>query len=133
MTGVGELADQFFAAITRGDTGLLQALYLPDAIVWHNYDDTEQTAEQSLRLLAWLHRTAGPLQYTDVRRIVLADGFVQQHVVVLGGRCAGLRMPAMLRVFCDRDRIRRIEEYVDPTPLNARLAETARRPAGGRA
>lgn len=120
---IAALADRLFAAIGAGDADGLRALYHEDAAVWHNYDDTEQTREQSLRLLGWLGREAGPLRYVDVRRIVLDDGFVQQHVVELGGPYAGIRMPAMLRVFCGDNTIDRIEEYVDPTPLNTRLAE----------
>ncbi|WP_328445714.1 nuclear transport factor 2 family protein [Streptomyces sp. NBC_00386] len=120
--GVSALADRFFAAVSRGDLAELDALYSPDVAVWHNYDDVEQTREESLRLLSWLAAKAGPLRYANVRRTVLDDGFVQQHVVELGGRCEGIRMPAMLRVFCDDRHIRRIEEYVDPGPLNARLA-----------
>jgi hypothetical protein len=123
--GVSALADRFFAAVSRGDLAELEALYSPDVTVWHNYDDVDQTREESLRLLSWLAAKAGPLRYVDVRRTVLDDGFVQQHVVELGGRCEGIRMPAMLRVFCDDRHIRRIEEYVDPGPLNARLAASA--------
>ncbi len=123
--GVAALADRFFAAVARGDRAELEALYSSDVAVWHNYDEVEQTREESLRLLAWLSRRAGPLRYVEVRRLLLDDGFVQQHVVELGGECAGLRMPAMLRVHCDEHRIHRIEEYVDPGPLNARLATRA--------
>ncbi len=127
MSGIVQTADRFFDAVSRGDTAVLASLYSPDAVIWHNYDDIEQTREQSMRLLSWLDRKAGPLRYVDVRRILLDDGFVQQHVVELGGGCAGLRMPAMLRVFCDDRHIHRIEEYVDPGPLNERLAATASR------
>ncbi len=67
MSGVGELADRFFAAISRGDLAEVGALYAPDAVVWHNYDDVEQTREQSVRLLGWLTRRAAPLRYTEVR------------------------------------------------------------------
>lgn len=121
-SGVTELADRFFTAVHEGDLPTLDALYSPDAAVWHNYDDLAMSREESLRQLAWLSRKAGPMRYTHIRRTVLEDGFVQQHVVELGGLAEGLRMPAMLRVFCDDRQIHRIEEYVDPGPLNARLA-----------
>lgn len=124
MSGISELADRFLDAVSHGDIATLEDLYSADVAVWHNYDDVEQTREQSLRLLGWLARKAGPLRYVEIRRILLPDGFVQQHVVELSGRCDGLRMPAMLRVFCDDRHIHRIEEYVDPGPLNARLAAT---------
>ncbi|MEV0012092.1 nuclear transport factor 2 family protein [Streptomyces sp. NPDC047973] len=121
-TGIEAIADRFFDAVSRGDVATLADLYSAEVAVWHNYDDAEQTREESLRLLGRLHRKVGPMRYEQVRRTVLDDGFVQQHVVELAGMAAGLRMPAMLRVHCDGRHIHRIEEYVDPGPLNARLA-----------
>lgn len=120
-TAIEALAGRFFAAVTDGDTAALERIYRADVAVWRNYDDAEQTREESLRTLGWLARKAGPLRYTEIRRTVLDDGFIQQHIVELGGACAGIRMPAMLRVWCDGESVRRIEEYVDPTPLNAAL------------
>ncbi|MFE7223262.1 nuclear transport factor 2 family protein [Nocardioides sp. NPDC057577] len=122
---VEAVVDRFFAAVEAGDTTSLTEIYSPDAGVWHNYDDVTQTREESLRTLGYLHHVAGPMRYTEVRRELLPDGVVQQHVVELSGRAAGLRMPAMLRIVVDGDHVVRIEEYVDPTPLNARLTQTA--------
>jgi len=123
MNSVEALVDGFFAAVTAGDREALERIYSPDAAIWHNYDDVEQSREESLRLLAYLHRKVGPLRYEGVRRVVLEDGVIQQHVVVLGGVGAGLRMPTMIRIFCAGDHVTRIEEYVDPGPLNQRLSE----------
>ena len=51
--------------------------------------------------------------YDDVRRVILDDGFVQQHV--LRGTCAAgaLEVPAMLRVWVADGRITRLDEYLD--------------------
>ncbi|MFJ9387368.1 nuclear transport factor 2 family protein [Nocardioides sp. NPDC101246] len=119
------VVDRFFTAVEAGDTATLTEIYSPDAGIWHNYDDVTQTREESLRTLGYLHHVAGPMRYTEVRREVVADGVVQQHVVVLSGRAEGLRMPAMLRIVVDGDRVRRIEEYVDPAPLNQRLTQSS--------
>ncbi|QKT13853.1 DUF4440 domain-containing protein [Rhodococcus sp. W8901] len=119
---MGDVADKFFAAVTAADVATLETLYSPDVVVWHNYDDIEQTRDESIRTLSWLARKAGPLEYVQIRRLLLDDGFVQQHVVELNGVAQGLRMPAMLRVYCDDKHIHRIDEYVDPGPLNVRLA-----------
>lgn len=124
---IDRLVDEFFSAVSAGDLVTLERLYSPEVEVWHNYDDVAQTRSESLRLLAYLHRAAGPLRYRDVRRQTLPDGVVQQHVVELDGVAAGLRMPAMLRIYCDRGQITRIEEYVDPGPLNQRLSTTVRK------
>jgi ketosteroid isomerase-like protein len=123
---VWQLADRLFDAISGSDLAAVEALFSPDVVIWHNYDDAGQSREQNLRLLRALTRRAGPFRYTRVRRALLADGFVQQHVVEFGGECAGIRVPAMLRVFCDGRQIHRIEEYVDPSPLNERLGAARR-------
>lgn len=119
MSPTGALADRFFAAITACDARALERLYAPDVEVWHNYDDAVQDRDESLATLAWLSRRVGPLRYRDIRRVEIDGGFVQQHVVVCEG--LDLDMPAMLRVWCADDVITRIDEYVDPGPLNARL------------
>ncbi len=122
MSAIAAIADKFFEAINNGDLAVLDELYSPDVSVWHNYDEINQNREESKRTLSWLTKKAGPLRYVDIRRVVLDDGFIQQHVVELGGIAEGMRMPAMLRVYCDANQIHRIEEYVDPGPLNAKLS-----------
>ena len=122
MNAIAAIADKFFEAVNNGDLAVLDELYSQDVSVWHNYDELNQNREESMRTLSWLNKKAGPLRYVDIRRVLLEDGFIQQHVVELGGIAEGLRMPAMLRVYCDERQIHRIEEYVDPGPLNARLA-----------
>lgn len=124
---VEAVVDRFFTAVEAGDTAALNEIYAADAGIWHNYDDVTQTREESLQTLGYLHHVAGPMRYTEVRRELVADGVVQQHVVVLSGRAEGLRMPAMLRIVVDGDHVRRIEEYVDPAPLNERLTHDTRR------
>ena len=122
MNAIAAIADNFFEAVNNGDLAVLDELYSQDVSVWHNYDELNQNREESMRTLSWLNKKAGPLRYVDIRRVLLEDGFIQQHVVELGGIGEGLRMPAMLRVYCDERQIHRIEEYVDPGQLNARLA-----------
>jgi ketosteroid isomerase-like protein len=111
---LASLADRFFAAIEAGDVATLRALYHPDAVVWHNVDQVDQPVEENLRVLGWLHQTVAGLRYTEVRRALLPDGFVQQHV--LRGTAPGgeLVVPAMLRFTVDTGgRVTRVEEYLD--------------------
>jgi ketosteroid isomerase-like protein len=113
-SGLESLADRFFAAIEAGDVATLRTLYHPDAAVWHNSDQVDQPVEENLRVLGWLRRTVPDLRYTEVRRTLLPDGFVQQHV--LRGTATGgeLAVPAMLRFTVGEDgRVTRIEEYLD--------------------
>ncbi|WP_063006818.1 nuclear transport factor 2 family protein [Nocardia kruczakiae] len=109
-----ELADRFFAAVSAGDTAALTALYAPEARIWHNDTNIEETVADNLRVLRWLSRTVENLRYEDIRRYVLPDGFAQQHVV--RGHLPGhgeLEVPASLFVRVRDGHITRIDEYVD--------------------
>lgn len=109
-----ELADRFFAAVSAGDTATLTTLYAPDARIWHNDENAEETVAENLRVLRWLSRTVQDLRYEDIRRYDLADGFAQQHV--LRGHLPGhgdLEVPASLFVRVRDGLIARIDEYVD--------------------
>ncbi|GAB2631177.1 nuclear transport factor 2 family protein [Prescottella soli] len=117
---MNDLADRFFAAVCGGDEGALTELYSPDARIWHNDDGQEQTVTENLRTLRWLSRTLEDFRYEDIRRHLLPDGFVQQHVV--RGTLAGhgpLEVPAALFVHVVDGRICRIDEYVDSAATRA--------------
>lgn len=117
---MNELADRFFAAVGAGDTATLTELYAPDAKIWHNDDNAEQTVAENLRVLRWLSRTVENLRYEEIRRYPLADGFAQQHV--LRGSLPGhgaLEVPAALFVRVIAGRIARIDEYVDSAATGA--------------
>ncbi|MEN0134005.1 MAG: nuclear transport factor 2 family protein [Rhodococcus sp. (in: high G+C Gram-positive bacteria)] len=111
---MNDLADRFFAAVSRGDEATLTELYAPDALIWHNDDGQEQTVTENLRVLRWLSRTLEDLRYEDIRRHELPHGFAQQHVLraTLPGH-GPLEVPACLFVRVDDGRIARIDEYVD--------------------
>ena len=111
---IDALADRFFAAISAGDVEAVRSCYDPSVAVWHNYEPGEQALDANLAVLGWLGRHVTDLRYDDIRRIVLDDGFVQQHVL-RGTADWGLaiEVPAMLRVFVADGRIHRIEEYLD--------------------
>ena len=111
---IDALANRFFEAIMAGDVDTVRRCYAADAVVWHNYDKVDQPRADNLRVLAWLCQHVDGLRYEEIRRIVLPDGFVQQHV--LRGTTAGgaaLEVPAMMRVFVGGDGITRLEEYLD--------------------
>lgn len=118
-----DLADRFFAAVSAGDIVTLTELYDPDARIWHNDDNREQTVEQNLSALRWLSGTLDDLRYEDIRRYPLPDGFAQQHVLraTLPGHGA-LEVAASLFVRVRDGRITRIDEYLDSAataPLRA--------------
>lgn len=125
-----QIADAFFAAVTRGDTQALIRLYAPEARVWHNDDGREQTVAENLRVLRWLARTLDAMRYEDVRRQLLPNGFAQMHVLraTLPG-FGPIEAPATLIVRIGQHRITRIDEYTDPADtaaLRARADEHRR-------
>ncbi len=120
--------DRLIAAIAAGDTDGAAAAYHPDARIWHNYDQIEQTVEQNLRTLHWLIGRMPERRYEDIVRRPVDGGIVQQHVL-RGATSSGdpVEMAACLFLFVDDDgKITRIEEYVD-TGQSAALTSTAQR------
>ena len=117
---IDQLADRIFAAITAGDVEALRAIYADDVEVWHNFDMVTQNRDRNLKTLSWMHSKATNLRYTEIDRVVLADGFVQQHVLrATAPNGTEITVPAMLRIRCADGRITRIDEYLDPAQAAA--------------
>ncbi|MGI4876726.1 MAG: nuclear transport factor 2 family protein [Janthinobacterium lividum] len=76
-----DFAEKFVGAIQSGDVATVRACYAPDAKLWHNTDRIEQTVDQNMAVLDWFVRTLPDRNYRVVRRVALADGFLQQHVL----------------------------------------------------
>jgi hypothetical protein len=60
------------------------------------------------------------MRYEEIRREVLPDGFLQQHV--LRGTApdgTALEVPAILRIYCADGIITRVEEYLDTAQTQA--------------
>jgi ketosteroid isomerase-like protein len=109
-----EVAERLFAAIQAGDVEGVRAIYAPDVRVWHNFDMTVQTADENLRVLAWMVRKVRGLRYEDIRRVEIPGGFVQQHVL-RGTAPNGQPIDVPAAMFCTvvDGRITRLEEYLD--------------------
>jgi uncharacterized protein len=109
-----ELVVRFFTALEAGDIDAVRAIYAPDALIWHNDDLIEQPVEDNLKVLAGLHRAVSGLRYDVIRRAVVDDGVLQQHVLrgtLPNGADVELHAAMYLQV---RDgHITRIEEYLD--------------------
>ena len=115
-----ELADRFFAAIPKGDLETVRAIYAPDALIWHNNDQTTQNVEQNLAVLGWVTKNISALRYEEIRRHVTPSGFVQQHV--LRGTAPNgkpLEVPACILCTVVNGRITRLDEYLDSAQLAA--------------
>lgn len=112
MTSV---ADRLFAAIEAGDIEGVRAIYAPDAVIWHNNDELEQTVDQNLAVLRWVCDNLADRAYEDVRRHELPDGgFVQQHVLRFTKDGERRGVPACIVVTLNGEgRIARLDEYLD--------------------
>lgn len=117
---IDQLASRLFAAIMAGDVDTVRGIYADDVEVWHNFDMATQTRDQNLRVLGWMSKTARDLRYTEIDRVIVADGFVQQHVLkAIAPDGTELTVPAMMRVRCADGRITRLDEYLDPAQAAA--------------
>ncbi len=122
MTSPADVAvDRLTHAIVSGDPDAARACYHPDARIWHNFDQVEQTVDQNIRTLTWLIGAMPERRYANVVRRAIDGGVVQQHVLS-GTTTSGVsvEMPACLFVLIDDDGlITRIEEYVDTAQSRA--------------
>lgn len=112
--------EKFVAALGTGDAGSLDALFTPDAVIWHNYDQVGQPAREALAALAGL--AALQPRYEIAGRDVVDDACVQRHVVHItlpGGQPAAI--PAMQRISVVDGQIRRIDEYMDSAQMAAAM------------
>ena len=116
-----QLAERLFGAITAGNVEAVRQIYAPDAVVWHNNDGLEQSADSNLRVLAWVVANVRNLRYEDIRRQRTDSGFMQQHVLrgtAPNGR--EVNIPACIICTVQHGRITRLDEYLDSahvTPL----------------
>ncbi|MBX3492311.1 MAG: nuclear transport factor 2 family protein [Parvibaculum sp.] len=109
------VAERFFRAVETGDTDEVARVYAPDARIWHNFSQVEQTVEENLKVLRWMARKLPGRRYDVLRRVVIPGGFMQQHVV-RGTLADGseFAMPACVVCLVESGRIARLEEYLDP-------------------
>ena len=113
MDEMNQIGDRLVAAIQAGDTAAVREIYAPDASIWHNFDEREQTPDENLLTLADMHRRASNIRYTEIERFASPGGFVQQHVLLADAKFGPLRMPAIIRFWVENGRITRLEEYLD--------------------
>ncbi|MEU8800864.1 nuclear transport factor 2 family protein [Spirillospora sp. NPDC048819] len=117
-----EYAERFFRLVEAGDIEAVSALYHDDVTVWHNYDDVDQSKEENLATLGSISSRYDKFGYAQPRHTALEDGFLRQHVIEVERNGRSAAIPAILRVYVEDGRIRRIEEYFDRSQLAVVLA-----------
>ncbi|QYE35885.1 nuclear transport factor 2 family protein [Polymorphobacter sp. PAMC 29334] len=109
-----DFAEKFVGAIQRGDVATVRACYAPGAKLWHNTDRVEQTVDENMAVLDWFVRTLPDRNYRVVRRVALADGFLQQHVLeatLPDGTAWSMDACCVIKI--EDGLITRLDEYLD--------------------
>jgi uncharacterized protein len=110
------VAAKFAASSRSNDADGYRSLCAPGAVTWHNFDEVEVTTEQTVKSLAWLHRTVPDLAWTDVALFPTPDGFVSQTVMTGTAPGGPLNVHSCVIVTMDDSGlITRAEEYLDPS------------------
>jgi ketosteroid isomerase-like protein len=108
------LAKRFFDAVETGDIATLYECYAPDAKIWHNTDDAEQTRDDNAETLKRFVRLISNRVYGKRRLEVFPTGFVQQHELTgVRGDGAAVRLTACIVCAVENGRITRLDEYFD--------------------
>jgi ketosteroid isomerase-like protein len=111
---INDLAEQFAKAFEEGDVATIDRIYAPNAVVWHNTDESEQRREDNIALAKAIPDIFSSFKYHDVRRRVFDGGYVQEHVlhaVMKDG--TSLRIPVCAVVQVANNQVTRIDEYYD--------------------
>jgi ketosteroid isomerase-like protein len=113
-------AERFMDGIQAGDAEAVRACYAPDAKIWHNIDNIEQSVEDNLKSLRWFARKLPDRFYRVLSRDALSDGFVQQHVLeaTLPDGTAW-KMSACVVVRMKDGLVTRLDEYLDSAETKA--------------
>ena len=115
MDATLELAKTFFDAAERGDIGALKACYAPNAKIWHNTDELEQTPDDNAKTLEAFVARISNRRYDDRRTHEFPGGFVQQHTLtgIKAKDGTAVRLPACIVCAVENGRITRLDEYFD--------------------
>lgn len=113
-----EIAHALYDALEAGDIQGFRSRFADNAIVWHNFDNVEQSIDQALANLHGMAQMFSALTYTERRYMATEDGAVLQHVgnsFLHDGRV--IHTPIMQRMMIENGLVTRIEEYLDSTAM----------------
>lgn len=120
------LAKHFFDSIERGDIDAVKDCYAPQARIWHNTDEVEQTREANIDTLRQFIRLIPSRVYAERRLHIFQGGFSQQHEL-RGVRRDGanVRLPACVICSVAGGQITRLDEYMDSAQVAALVGQAA--------
>jgi hypothetical protein len=100
----------------------MQAFLAPDAKVWHNFDEVNQSVQETVAGMGIILGKISQVRYEERRCVGFEGGFVHQHAFT-GIKADGskLRIPACIVGTVEGGKVTRVDEYMDPIDLNALL------------
>ncbi|HEX4436498.1 MAG TPA: nuclear transport factor 2 family protein [Solirubrobacteraceae bacterium] len=113
------LADRLTRAYEENDTAGIVACYAPDAQIWHNLDEVDQSVDQQLDATRWLNEKVKNLNYEILSRDFFDGGYVQQYIVhgTVADSGADFHMSLCMHVTVRNGQIARLAEYLDSANL----------------
>lgn len=118
-----DVARRFLDAIEAADVEGARSCFHPEARIWHNFDDTTQSVDENLALMAWMAEQFPERSYAVHRLEPIAGGYLQQHTLeVTSPTGVKAKTEAAAIVMVSEGRIVRIDEYIDPAPLLGLIA-----------
>lgn len=111
----GEVIDDFYGALTRGDVDAALACCTSDARFWHCFDGNPQDLATASRAWAAMAGAFPETGVADARRTRTADGrYLQQHLFWGRGAAGrGVAWAVCMIVEVRDGRIARLDEYID--------------------
>jgi ketosteroid isomerase-like protein len=112
------LQREYARLMRAGDVPGSAALFAPDGVIWHNFDDRALPAERAASGLALLHDQVPDIDWKDVSVHFFDSGFVWQ--ALLTGTAPGGPVRAhtcMVFTVSESGLIERLDEYLDPAGL----------------
>lgn len=110
-----------YARLTRaGDVPRSLALFAPDGVIWHNFDERALPASRAASGLALLHERVPDIDWEDVSVHFFDSGFVWQALLTGTGPGGPVRAhTCMVFTVSHSGLIERLDEYLDPAGLRS--------------
>jgi ketosteroid isomerase-like protein len=111
---LSNVADRLFQAFVDHDGNALRELCDPDARFWSSATGGEVSLDELVASLPAMQKAIGKHRYEDVRRMIAADGFVEEHAV-RSTRPSGEALDVQACVVVHTDdalRVVRLDEYI---------------------
>lgn len=108
------LLDDFFDQLVQGDVTAALDYLAPDAVVWHCHDRLEQDRATAAREWTAFVANCPYRAFKDVRTQATTNGFLRQHVMIIGTPDGTRRaMDVCVVAEVGTGGIVRIDEYLD--------------------